>query len=582
MSLKKQFIRNISELLSELSSPSSGKKFNEDDDSKIDIDQIKSLVTSKNNDQLKAICRTDAASFHGDHEIRCDLWKVLCDLHRKERGKICVDSNQFSSLLTEVEEQQNDSGFIDKTSLKSSKKEQQQPSSPHKLPGFVDLSCCRYFYLNSVGQKLVERMLWSIAHEHPEITFSPLLYPIASLFLHYMDPVDALTCLLILIEGNKINGHPMIPTSKSQMSKDAFVLTKLTNKFGLSLFSMILPSKRSRLFQIQRQKLTSSKEIDDCFHDWLKWIFIGLPFNHLIRIMDCFLVEGFKFLFRIGLSLLLLYSRTSSEDQLTLESMITFCESISSSPQQLIDFATSLSRFSGDKLMKQYEKADLQLKQYPSLASGFTPQSSPCLARRRDMIRKDIDQVHISSRVAPRDLKSSIVDWFLLDTLWEWLPERVAIKEPVIAFSTDIDGSSLRTFFDKTSPYESSVLLIKTVNGEIFGAYCSSSWAGRLSKDTPGTFFGTGETFLFTLKPKSVKYEWVGEGCGEVRGNRSSQLFMSSNNKCLMIGSGGGTGLWLDEELTKGKSETCMTFNNKPLAQETDFECAVIEVIGFE
>ena len=575
MSLKKQFIRDISELSSE----TSRKQFEE---SEINIDHIKGLVASGDLIQLKNICRTEATCYHPNHEIRSDLWKVLCDLHRKPGARINVDPNQFAPLFNEIEEQQNDSGFIDRSSIKSNKTEQQQQSSPRKLPGFVDLNCCRYFHLNPVGQKLVERILWSIAHDHPEITFSPLLYPIASLFLHYMDPVDVLTSLLILIEGNKIKSHPMIPTSKGQMSRDAYVLTKLTNKFGLSIISMILPSKRGRLFQVQRQKLSSSKEIDDCFHDWLKWIFVGLPFKHLIRIMDCFLVEGFKFLFRIGLSLLLLYSRSSSEDQLSLDSMITFCESISSSPQQLIDFATSLARFSGDKLMKQYEKADLQLKQFPSLSSGFTPQSSPCLARRRDMIRKDIDQVHISSRVAPRDLKSSIIDWFLLDSLWEWLPERIAIKEPVIAFSTDVDGSSLRTFFDKTSPYESSILLIKTTNDEIFGAYCSSSWANRLSKDTPGTFFGTGETFLFTLKPKSAKYEWVGEGSGRTRGNRSSQLFMSSNSKCLIIGSGGGSGLWLDEELTKGKSEVCMTFNNQPLSQETDFECAVIEVIGFE
>jgi hypothetical protein len=42
-----------------------------------------------------------------------------------------------------------------------------------------------------------------------------------------------------------------------------------------------------------------------------------------------------------------------------------------------------------------------------------------------------------------------------------------------------------------------------------------------------------------------------------------------------------GQGICLDEDLRFGKSESCLTFANPPLAAMKDFEVSVLEVIGF-
>ena len=67
--------------------------------------------------------------------------------------------------------------------------------------------------------------------------------------------------------------------------------------------------KRKQFYEIQRSRLAKQLELDTCFLDWLKWIFIGLPFNHLVRIIDCYLIEGSKLLFRIGIAILILFKR---------------------------------------------------------------------------------------------------------------------------------------------------------------------------------------------------------------------------------------------------------------------------------
>lgn len=53
------------------------------------------------------------------------------------------------------------------------------------------------------------------------------------------------------------------------------------------------------------------------------------------------------------------------------------------------------------------------------------------------MSKKDVTFVN---RIAPRKFKSSILSWNQLDVLWEWLPDTIYIKEPLIAFCSDENG----------------------------------------------------------------------------------------------------------------------------------------------
>ena len=53
---------------------------------------------------------------------------------------------------------------------------------------------------------------------------------------------------------------------------------------------------------------------------------------------------------------------------------------------------------------------------------------------------------------------------------------------------------------------------------------------GDLKDRHNNTFFGSGETFLFTLKPNSRCYYWTAE----------SDLILRANDEELIVGSGGG------------------------------------------
>ena len=75
---------------------------------------------------------------------------------------------------------------------------------------------------------------------------------------------------------------------------------------------------------------------------------------------------------------------------------------------------------------------------------------------------------------------------------------------------------------------------------QVFGAYCSSRWVERNQKDERGNrnaYFGTGETFLFSLYPERAKYPWVGMDDGKSV-HHAAELFMAADTKMITIGGG--------------------------------------------
>lgn len=78
---------------------------------------------------------------------------------------------------------------------------------------------------------------------------------------------------------------------------------------------------------------------------------------------------------------------------------------------------------------------------------------------------------------------------------------------------------------------------------QVFGAYCSTRWYERNVKDDKGqrqAYFGTGETFLFSLYPERAKYPWVGmdSSHNDSKVHHSAELFMAADSKMITIGGG--------------------------------------------
>lgn len=57
---------------------------------------------------------------------------------------------------------------------------------PIMLPAFVDATHCLPYHLTSTGRAVADRIVNVLGYDCPDITYSPVLYPITSILLHFM------------------------------------------------------------------------------------------------------------------------------------------------------------------------------------------------------------------------------------------------------------------------------------------------------------------------------------------------------------------------------------------------------------
>lgn len=92
--------------------------------------------------------------------------------------------------------------------------------------------------------------------------------------------------------------------------------------------------------------------------------------------------------------------------------------------------------------------------------------------------------------------------------------------------------------FFRTEVAEQTLLIIKSTNGEIFGAYCSASWSERndIRERTRTRYFGTGESFVWNEDKKiglPIIYRWAGQTTDHPED--CPQMFMTGGDRVLIV-----------------------------------------------
>lgn len=108
---------------------------------------------------------------------------------------------------------------------------------------------------------------------------------------------------------------------------------------------------------IRKLIASSHQNLFEFYSDWIMWIFADLPFTYVIRVMDCYLLEGYKVLYRFvhtGMpnqrtNKIMFHSSESFISNLVVRVALTLLDlykvSVSSRVADVEDFRTDIKRF---------------------------------------------------------------------------------------------------------------------------------------------------------------------------------------------------------------------------------------------
>ncbi|NWX13481.1 TBC24 protein, partial [Aegotheles bennettii] len=463
-------------------------------------------------------------------------------------------------------------------------------SSSLPLPEFVDNSLVPTYCLNAEGVGAVRKIILCIANQFPDISFCPALPSVVALLLHYSkDEAECFEQVCRILACNDPSKR-LIDQTFLAFESSCMTFGDLVNKYCQAAHKLMV---------------AVSEDVLEVYSDWQRWLFGELPLVYIARVFDVFLVEGYKVLYRVALALLKFFHKVRAGQPMESDSIQqdirAFVRDIakSVSPERLLEKAFAIRLFS---------RKEIQLLQMAN---------EKALQQKGITVKQKRQNVHLA--VHAENFKSEIVSVKEMRDIWSWIPERFALCQPLLLFTTLEHGCSLSRFYSHSEGHEPTLLLIKTTAKEVCGAYLSTDWSERRRGGNKLSFFGTGECFVFRLQPEVERYEWVIikhpelATAGSEPENHSSpapstlssvlsdpsdrlspflsarhfnlpsktaSMFMAGSSECIIIGGGDGQALYLDADLNHGRTSHCNTFNNQPLCSES-FQISVLEVWGF-
>ncbi|CAD5234306.1 unnamed protein product [Bursaphelenchus xylophilus] len=477
------------------------------------------------------------------HEIRSDLWRVLCNYKDFETNK-ALYQQQLNELM--------------KSGVKTI-----QPSFL-SMDGIVvdDHS------LKQLGSVALQRVLIVVECIRPELRYVPILYPLCAILLHYMSAEETFSTVIRFLG----TGSNFLIQSDVSLFASQHTLLALLKKHRKSAYN----------FLKRRAGTNEDFKLAEVFQPWSAWIFKHLPFDYLVRVVDCFLVEGHKMLLRVALSLVYLWYKQRVRSAATASGGQTPEDRVQEIAEQISILAQNCPVSSQTLLDMGFAIRNFKHSTFEHLQKHYEDKYREEVHRRR-LEKPSTTRISALRNPYTAPFKSTIIDADSAQDLMAAFPSRYQLETPLLLFRLSEHGASFTQLWAQIDEAEQSLLIIRTTTGEIFGAYCSACWAERrdVRERARTRYFGTGESFVFK-QPKDqlfpTIYPWVGRN--HEQPDQCPQMFMTAGDKFLIIGSGGGDAIAIRDELTHGLSYPCETFGSAALVNNTSFDIDELEVFN--
>ncbi|KAG9350473.1 hypothetical protein JZ751_026836 [Albula glossodonta] len=292
----------------------------------------------------------------------------------------------------------------------------EQKKSTHPFPEYMEDGSIPRHCLNKAGLNSVKKILLCIGKHFPDINYCPVLPALVSLLLHFSEDekecFHSACCLITYTDPNKRYIDQTFLTYRAS----CMTFGDLANIFCRGVRKLIAASNQN-LFEF--------------YSDWIMWIFADLPFTYAIRVLDVYLLEGYKVLYRVALALLSLY-------KVSVASRVAHVDDFR---KDIRSFVENIARhITIEKLMERAFSIQIATRKGLNILLN---------ANKEALMQKGISKHHNRLSCIAVDLEnfsSSVVTETEMRVVWAWIPERFALFHPTLLFSTSEHGHSLASF----------------------------------------------------------------------------------------------------------------------------------------
>ncbi|CAJ0917872.1 unnamed protein product, partial [Mesorhabditis belari] len=515
--------------------------------------------------QVKKLLRKGGWPLH--HDVRKQLWILLCR-----------DKN-YDSMRSVYES-----------------KLQEETSSSVKIhhPLFVreEGAVLNNFELNEDGAMRLLRLLGMVENDHPTLTSAPFLYPLCALLLHFMSDTDAYACTEYLLRKRRwgargpptFNGYIDERSRWERKNAPMGFLIKSTKEWYASAYTVLalIKKHKSSAYTLLKRRCNTTDDsvIVETMRDYLQWIFRGLPLTYVVRVMDCYLVEGQKFILRAAIAIVYIWAKSQKDSNTDRYGGMGQQERIRAVKEEIMNTAKGCE-ISADTFIETCIRIrNLKSSTIQRFQEHFEKQVASEVEAKVSKAKRPS-----KARLFTDAFQSVIVDPDQASYIMQSLPARLQLSTPQLLFRLSKDGASFTQLWTKVDEADQSLLIIKSIKGEVLGAYCSASWSERNDRKerSKSKYFGTGESFVFRVDKNDIAdlpiiYQWVGNSSDEP--DKAPQMFMAAGDRLMIVGSGTGDAIRISEELSCGMSGQSATFGSPPLVDSRAFDIHELEVFN--
>lgn len=259
-------------------------------------------------------------------------------------------------------------------------------SSHIPLPDFVDGNPVPQYCLKAEAVTSAHQIISCVSGQFPDISYCPSLPAVTSLLLHFSK--DEAQCFEHVSRILACNEPEKRLLDQTFLGYETGCMTfgDLANKYCTSAHKLIV---------------ATAQDVLEVYSDWQRWVLGDLPFSHMVRILDVFLVEGYKILYRVAIALLKFYRKHKAGEQGSQQQQDSdkvkadiraFVKGIASviTPDKLLEKAFSIRLFSRKEIMLlqltnerslQQKGITVKQKRYNHLCCSYVVERTFCLHR---------------------------------------------------------------------------------------------------------------------------------------------------------------------------------------------------------